>query len=139
MDLTSQQPADGVMKLCDSMYRIACNCSDPAHDVTLSIDLDDHDFPSITFYTHTTTTWWKQHFPVTYTEAWPVLQAKMFLNALINKIALVYTVLFKGKIEFETVAILSRRQCLTVAEILLKADEVALLDRPEPVTDRVDL
>lgn len=137
MDLTAQDPADGVMKTGDSMYRIACNCGTPEHDVTMSVDLDDRDMPSITFYTQTSTTWWKQPFKITYTEGWPLWQAKLFLNAAINKVSLVYDVLFKGRVEFETVVILTRQQCLTLAEILLQADAVSQPAQQVSEADRV--
>jgi len=68
--MKTQTSANGIMQISEyensCSYRVACECSDPEHDVTAWIDItpdqDSINVVNVEFYIETTTAWWDAGF-----------------------------------------------------------------------------
>lgn len=121
MDLTPQEPADGIMKMgTRGFYRVACDCGCEGHDLVVDVETDD-DMTVVEIFANVKTQWWRERFHIDYDDPDWVNALKRFANGTYNRVTLAFTALFKGYIETETSIILKEQQVTNFAEVLLKS------------------
>jgi hypothetical protein len=101
MDITAQNPAEGILKRGewrDSIaYQVTCECHSPDHDHHVWIEADP-DRVSVTTYTTLKSKWWS-----------------------LNRWQTIWILLTKGYVEYEANIIMTEQQALNYAETLKKA------------------
>ena len=99
--MKAQIPAEGIYKhreWGDSvMYGVPCECTDPNHQHTVWIEADETGV-TVTTYTTQKTKWWE-----------------------LNRFKIIWILLTKGYVEYESNIIMSKQQALNYAETLKKS------------------
>lgn len=112
MDLSYQPPAEGIMLQKDfgnsKMYRVACDCGDPTHDITLDVEAEDSRI-SVRHYLKVQTDWWAT--PTQY----------YWLNSMIHRVKLTWNVWFRGYVEYEAVTFMTKQQALNYTRTINRA------------------
>lgn len=102
MDLSYQQPAEGILKTHDwgesKAYNIACSCGADNHDHNVWVEADDHDV-SVTIYTRSKSDW------------------------RVNRFRKIWELLTKGYVEEEVSISMTSQQAFNYAETLKIAIE----------------
>ncbi len=101
-------------------YKVACACGCDHHIGDVVISADERGI-SMTQSTTVSTAYWHQYCKINYTECWPLINAKYFVNAAINRIALVWQVLFKGNITMTGDIVMTQQQTINYANTLTHA------------------
>jgi len=100
MDLTSQTPALGVVKIGEhgvsKLYQVVCECSDPDCTHTVDIEADD-------------------------CGVWVTIYAKVKVGLDHNRWRHIWSLLTKGTAEFETSIMLNRQTAINYADTLKSA------------------
>lgn len=102
MDLTYQEPAEGILKNNDwgdsKEYKIACSCGADDHNHTVFVEADQYDI-SVTIYTRSRSDW------------------------RVNRFRKIWQLLTKGYVEQEVSISLTSQQALNYADTLKNAME----------------
>ena len=134
MDVVSQEPAEGIMKLgSHGMYRVACDCGCAGHDIVIDVEPDE-DMVTVEIWATVKSEWWREKFYVGGDDSESLRYIKRCANSVYNRLSLAYYALVKGYVETETSIILREQQAVNFAEVLLKASR-AHHETPEPSTD----
>ena len=128
MDLTPQTPAEGICKVGNDMYHVKCRCGSAEHDLMLEAEADDYGH-SITVYAETSTPYWREVIPVSYSEPWLLLQTKYFINDWANRIRIAAAVIWSGRVKTEVTTILTPQQAVNVAGVLTQFVESGTQDK----------
>lgn len=119
MDLTPQEPAEGISKMkVDGFYQVECSCGEPTHAITMELENDKDLGPIVHLYSQVTTPYWKERWEITYEEPEYLIAIKQAYNSIYNRIATSLTILFKGYIKMEASVILSKQQAVSFAKLL---------------------
>jgi hypothetical protein len=101
MDITTQMPAEGIMKMNDwgnsIVYRVTCNCGASDHDHHIWIEADDQEI-AVTVYTTVKSNWWSK-----------------------TRWHHIWTLLTKGYVDTESTICMTKQQTLNYAETLKNA------------------
>lgn len=112
MDSSIQLPVEGVMLLVENgpsrMYKVACKCGDPAHDITVDIDADDM---GVTVH----------HYAEVATDAWSNTTLINPFRWLWIRIRLTFKLWTAGHLTHEAWTVMSERQALNYANTLIEA------------------
>lgn len=107
-----QPPANGILLQHDlgssKIYKIACECGDPTHDLTLDVEADGSVI-SVTHYVKVQTDWWATPTPF------------YWLNGIVNRINLTWKVWIKGYLQYETSTYMTKQQAFNYAHTLNEA------------------
>jgi hypothetical protein len=127
--MQAQIPAEGILKTSEwgdsKYYQVVCECGDSDHDHRVEIEADNLNVCVHTYITVKSNFWscvfdkrydieheWLEKFDW----AW-----KNFVNGLLRRIQLTWTLWTKGYIETESTLIMSEQQALNYAETLKTA------------------
>jgi len=98
--MEAQTPAQGIMLDRDfgdsKFYTVSCTCGNPDDEIKLEVEADDCNI-SVHVWTTTKTNWWGEG---------------------MNRFKLIWKLLTKGYVEFESWTLLNRQQALNFSEAL---------------------
>lgn len=133
MDLTPQEPAEGIMKTADApkfkMYQIQCSCGSPDDAIDFSVT-EDHGEVIVETYTTQKTAWWKDPFKKNY--SFKIKNELLyninyyvrgFLNGLAHRLSITWDVWVKGYVQYSQTTIMTPQQALNYSHTLRKAVE----------------
>lgn len=114
MDLTYQEPAQGIMKINDwghsKMYKISCECGDDNHDIVLDVEADDTGI-AVRHYVNVETAWWNKPTPF------------YWLNSILHRVKVTWEVWTQGSVKLEATSLMNEQTALNYADTLKKAIE----------------
>jgi hypothetical protein len=128
-ELNPQTPAEGIMKTGDfgnsKFYKVVCGCGQPDHSIDFEVESCDTGI-NVNTYLTTKTDYWSESVKKRYDIDNSYLQeldwtVKDFINGLVTRLKLTWTVWTKGYIQCETTIAMSEQQALNYAETLKSA------------------
>ena len=129
--MKAQIPAEGIMKKGDYgdsiWYEISCDCGQPDHDHTVSVEADDLDV-TVKIYTKQYTDMWSEPFETEYHRKNDFLYRvsrtlKNCVNGLIRRVSLTWNIWVWGYVEYEVTTVMNQQEALNYAEALKSAIE----------------
>jgi len=129
--MKAESPATGIMKKAEYddavWYEVACECGDPNHHHSIWIESDSETkLVTVDITTESKTRWWDtavntdvgfENETLYWTWSW----AAHFANQVILRTKLVFQILFRGYVKYESSVILNKQQALNYADALKKA------------------
>jgi hypothetical protein len=107
-----QPPADGIMKTMDlgdsKFYVVSCQCGNTDDDIRVNVEADDCGV-SVHQWVTVTTTYWDT--PTKFN----------WINGILHRIKMTYSLWIKGYLEYESYTILSSQQAFNYSHTLLHA------------------
>lgn len=107
-----EKPATGIFLQKDfgdsKCYRIACDCGDTDHDITLDVEAEDSNI-IVRHYVKVQTNWWAK--PTRF----------YWVNNIIHRAKLTWNVWFKGYLEYEACTYMTKQQAFNYAYTLNEA------------------
>ena len=127
--MNPQIPAEGILLRRDygdaKSYRIDCECGDEQHTHHVWIEADDSGVVVKAFVTETTN-YWSESVAKRYDIDNETFQQydwvwKDFINGLVRRLKLTWSVWIKGRVEYESTLCMSKQQALNYAAVLNKS------------------
>ena len=118
-ELKPEVPAQGILKkndFGDSMwYTVICECGENEHNHELYIEADEIDV-TVHIYTNASSDWWTKNFDYDHDSSFYPL--RYFADELVRRAKLIWDILTKGSVKYESHVILNRQQALNYSEVL---------------------
>lgn len=112
--MTAQEPAEGIMKTNDfgdsKLYLISCQCGNTEDEIRVDVEADDH---GVTVH----------HWVTVKTSQWDQPTRFGWINGLLHRVKMTYTLWVKGYLEYESWTIMNSQQTFNYAYTLKKATD----------------
>lgn len=136
--MEAQTPAEGVLAMRKfkswRWWKVPCECGcDAAVDIMIEIDDPEDNVITCHISSQVKTAWWRQKFPIDYSESWIVMWLKETANRWYSTAEICWTALTKGYVEVESYTLLTKQQALNMAGVLQNG--VAEMEQQQKAND----